>query len=352
VARWLPPGSGEDSSSVQRAAQRVGGDGATSSAFIAHCKRAVRRLCLAFILAVLVGFGLASSASVAFAGCDGANPTDTCTGAISGGIVVGAPPVTTLDVNNLSHDISQISLTGAGQQPQPAPNDFYTCTVTNNGAGCTITAGPPPTCTAKDSNSTCVINSGGPANSSNGGPPVTIVYTQPTATATISNIGGITTSNTGAVVTGSGPAIVGASFGSNGGGGSNAYVFGSGGDGGQGADGGVVNVNVNGAVVSANGAGVVAVSAGGNGGNGGDSHSVSGSAGDGGAGGAGGNVQLHITGTTLTTIETFGANSDAVHAVTQGGHGGNSGNCSNLVCSSSSGGNGGLGGTITIPTDP
>ncbi len=351
MARWLLPGRGEDSLRAPTARPGVDRRDAPSPGFTAQCKQAVRRLCLALILAALIGLGLASSASVAFAGCDGANPTDTCTGAISGGIVVGAAPITTLDVNTLSNDVSQISLTGAGQQPQPAPNDFYTCSVTNNGAGCTIAAGPPPTCTAKDSNSTCVINSGGAANPSNGGPQVTIVYTQPTATATISNIGSITTSNTGAVVAGTGPAVVGASFGSDGGGGSNAYVFGSAGNGGDAADGGVVNVSVNGAVVSSSGAGVVAVSAGGNGGDGGNSYSVSGSAGSGGLGGAGGNVQLHVTGTTLTTIETFGANSDAVHAVTQGGHGGNSGDCHNLVCSSSNGGNAAFGGTVTVTTD-
>ncbi len=315
-----------------------------------------RLLSLVAVVAGLAVLGLSSPdvSSPAFAGCDGANPTETCTGAISGGITVNNPnpAVTTLNVNSLSNDISQISLTASGSQPPTPGGDFYTCTIASGGGGCTITPGPPPTCTASDSKSTCVLNPPPAVSPANAGPPVTITYSQPSARATVS-----TTSNTGAVISTSAntPAVMAASAGSDGGGGGNAYVFGSGGDGGNGANGGTVTVNVNGAVVTtaSNSAGVVAGSGGGNGGSGGDAHSIHGSGGNGGAGGGGGNAFIQITSTSAnpTTVQTLGDNSDALHAVSQGGHGGNAGNCADIVCEPNTGGNSSSGGTVTVTTD-
>ncbi len=348
----------DERSTATRPGEFVSGE--IRSGFWAHTGFAVA------VAAGLALFGLASdiAAPPAFAACDGGTPTDTCTGAISGGIVVGAPPVATLNVHSLTNDISQISLTGTAAGAGSGTGEFYTCSATGDPQQnfCTIVPhqdGPPrvpASCTAHGT-AKCDEHAVTPPPPGSAGPPVTITYNQPTAIATISGSGTISTNNTGAVIsaTASTAAVIGASSGARGGNGGNAYVFGSGGNGGNGANGGTTTVNVTGAVVSShtNSPGVVAYSAAGNGGDGGNAYSISGSGGDGGQGGAGGIVLLQVTGSGAnpTTVQTFGNNSDALHAASLGGYGGSAGNCSSIFCGSSSGGNAAAGGSVTVTTD-
>ena len=96
---------------------------------------------------------------------------------------------------------------------------------------------------------------------------------------------------------------------------------------------------------SANAPGVVAISNGGNGGRGGDSYAININGANGGSGGIGGTVTITSPGTT--TIVTTGDGSHGIYAQSSGGTGGRGGTGYG-ASSGGSGGNAGSGGTINI----
>ena len=106
----------------------------------------------------LLLMALAGSGSPANAACVG--PTggiETCTGNANGGSAVfTAPGVTQLDVNNLTANLTQISLGGTGSTPSSTPDQpNYTCTGSTD---CTITAFVPASGDTPAMQSTCSVN--------------------------------------------------------------------------------------------------------------------------------------------------------------------------------------------------
>jgi len=291
----------------------------------------------------------------ALAGCSGpSGGVETCTGNVPSAVFNNTPGVTTLNVNTLTSNPSQISLIGTGADPLPATEvQHYTCS--SGAANCTITPGTPASQGHPATAETCSVNNGAPngttcvappAKAANGpsghaGPEITVNYNQPGADANAPNSGAVIASGT--------TGVLGTSQGSRGGNGSNGYVFSNGGDGDNGADGGLATVNVNGAVQTTgdHATGIAATSIGGDGGDGGDAKGISGNAGNGGLGGIGGTAVVNFNG---GKVETFGNYSVGVAAVSQGGHGGNGGGGGGLVFNPGGGSAAGGGGNATVFT--
>ncbi|MCX5571707.1 hypothetical protein [Kaistia nematophila] len=273
-----------------------------------------------------------------------------CTGDANGGSAVyTAPSVTTLNVNSLTSNLSQVSLTGTGSSPiDPAAVEHYTCAPPAQGqpANCTITPAVPATDDEPAKPETCAgANCIAPPAKAASGPtgnagPTLIVNYTPGANAANGVVGG----NTDGV-----PGVIAQSNGSRGGNGSNGYVFSNGGDGGNGADGGNATVNANGNVTTSadHAAGIVATSMAGNGGNGGGAYGISGSAGDGGLGGSGGTATVNFIGGHVITTGDY---SVGIAAVSQGGGGGNGGGGGGLVFNPGGGNAAGSGGNANVTT--
>ena len=247
-----------------------------------------------------LAFALALSlAGPAQGACSSSGSTETCTGDANGGSAIfSAPPVNTLDVNGFSQDLGSVALTGVGSSPGSGTSSHYLCEASGGGPStdCTIVSGASQNSPVAD---TCSVNSGAPSGtqcvhssaagggpSGNSGPQVTVTV----------NTGAHMVSPGAGASNGVTAGVQGVSNGSRGGDGGNAYVFGGAGDGGAGANGGLVSVTVNGQVQTsgANNSGVVAVSQAGNGGDGGNAYVIGGSAGNGGAGGFGGDATAQL----------------------------------------------------------
>jgi len=308
----------------------------------------------AFVMATALFMGSTRPAEAACTGPSGG--VETCAGAGTQSDISYSPPVTTLTVNTLTIDPSRISLTGTGSAPA-APGagvQHYTCS-SNDPARCTITPATPASdghaataesCAGPDCIAPPATATGGAIG--NSGPTLIVNYNQPGANPNVSG--------SGAVIATSTIGVLGASNGSAGGGGSDGYVFSNGGDGHDGAAGGAVTVNVDGAVQTDNNcpstspcpsAGIVASSVGGDGGNGGSAYGITGSAGKGGLGGVGGSATVNFTN---GSVETLGDYSAGVVAISQGGHGGNGGGGGSLVFNPGGGNAAGGGGNANVVT--
>jgi hypothetical protein len=294
------------------------------------------------LLALAVSLSVLTGSSDALAACatSGSPPVTICTGDLSGTPLIFTAPPNELDVNSLTNDTGPIKLSGVGSNPGNAGtiNVQYTCSSAGN---CTIT-------TDANGNQSCTVNSGAPSGttcnqvptqpvtgpSGHSGPPITVIV----------NTGAFTV-NAGATA-----GIVAQSVGSNGGGGSNSYVFGSAGNGGPGADGGTTTATLSGTVVT-NGtaaAGLAAASLAGNGGNGGDFKGIAGGGGDGGPGGFGGTATANFNSGSITTM---GPNSVGVGAISEGGNGGNGGGGGGIFFSGGGGNAAGQGGKVFVTTN-
>ncbi|MET4635013.1 hypothetical protein [Kaistia defluvii] len=299
----------------------------------------------------LAALSIAAGSAPAEAACVGATGNVmNCTGdANSGSAVYTAPSVLTLNVNALTSNLSQVSLTGTGSTPSdPAAVEHYTCAAPAEGAeaDCTITPAVPAsgedpakaeTCAGANCIAPPVKAASGPTG--NSGPTLVVNYL-PGANASNGVVGGNTSGQ---------PGVVAQSNGSRGGNGSNGYVFSDGGDGGDGADGGNATVNASGKVSTSaeHAAGIVATSMAGSGGNGGGAYGISGDAGDGGLGGSGGVATVNFTGGSVVTTGDY---SVGIAAVSQGGGGGNGGGGGGLVFNPGGGSAAGSGGNANVTT--
>jgi uncharacterized protein YhjY with autotransporter beta-barrel domain len=146
-----------------------------------------------------------------------------------------------------------------------------------------------------------------------------------------------------------GAAVLGSSRGSDGATGGNAYIIGTAGNGGAGADGGTVVVAVDGVITTTgnNSSGVVARSLAGDGGTGGVAYlDLFGSSGNGGRGGFGGNASATIQ---SGSIETSGTGSVGVLAFSQGGNAGQGG-AGGIIVAPGTPGNAGQAGAAIVST--
>ena len=244
----------------------------------------------------------------------------------------------------LSNDAVYEANVQVGSVPGSGTTQQYTCS-SGNPADCIITtnsAGAQTGCTVSSNapaGTTCTQSqiSGGPTG--NAGPSVNLNVTT----------GQYKVSPGALVANGISAAIQGLSKGSDGGNGGDAYIFGDAGDGGAGANGGLVSVTLNGTAntTAANTPGVTALSLAGNGGNGGNAYVIGGSAGNGGPGGFGGDATAQLTG---GSIYTTGSNSVGIGALSQGGNGGSGGGGGGIIYSAGGGNSAGQGGSAVVNT--
>ena len=284
-------------------------DGARVSASQIRIWDGLRGLSLALAIGVLASGALPSAA---LATCTPLGSTVTCTGDESGGIAYTNPDYDTLNVNNLTNDITPAS-------------GFDGVSLTGNGG--------------HGDNGDDRIGDGHEGDPGHAGEDVTINYDGDTYTITTTGDGG--------------QGIIATANGGNGGKGGTGLddfidpVDTVGGNGGKGGNGGNVSVTADGTITTSGdyAHAILATSEAGNGGEGGHAQgAISSTGGDGGVGGTAGTVYVDNSGNLTAT----GEQAVGIYAKAVGGAGGDGGSADGIFGGGGAGKGSGPGGAVTV----
>ena len=315
---------------------------------------------LAVLLCLCAFLLLASAAEEAHAACILTGTTMDCVDPPASGAQFTAPAVTTLNVNSLTANISPgagttgVSLSAGPNNGGDGGASLFGGDGGDGDVGANVTVhyeGGAFSVSGTNAQGIHAISRGG--SGGNGGDGIGLVLTpgiggdggdgRAGGTVTITSSGIISTSGDHA------HGILGESIGGSGGRGGNgtgASVYAKGGNGGDAAGGGTVDINSS-SNITTNGTsahGIFAQSTGGKGGDGGDGFGIVADWGPGGTTAAGGEVFVTSSG----AIETLGTYSYGIFAQSVGGFGGDSGGGGGLVAFGEDAGSAGPGGPVHV----